>query len=210
MHSITRSDEAELSSVMVGGSGWGPPYDSTVVDLRATADPAWARTLILGATLVFMGFVPLPLATVFTEALAQGVRVYLAAVTNPEARSAIRLTLLVASIAVPLNVIFGLAGAWAVTRFDFRGKNILNALIDLPFAVSPVISGMIYVLLFGAQGWFGGWLVDHHLKIIFATPGIVLATTFVTFPFVARELIPAMEAVGTEEELAALTLGANG
>jgi sulfate transport system permease protein len=211
VHFILRSDEAELASVMIGGSGWGSPHGAAVVDLRATADPTWARALILGATLVFIGlFVLLPLATVFIEALAQGVHVYVAAVTNREARSAIRLTLLVASIAVPFNVIFGLAAAWAITRFDFRGKTLLNALIDLPFAVSPVISGMIYVLLFGAQGWFGGWLSDHHLRIIFAAPGIVLATTFVTFPFVARELIPLMDAVGTEEELAALTLGANG
>jgi sulfate transport system permease protein len=155
-------------------------------------------------------FVLLPLVVVFTEALREGIRVYLAAISNPEARSAIRLTLLVAAIVVPLNVAFGLAAAWTITRFDFRGKNLLSTLIDLPFAVSPVISGMIFVLLFGAQGWFGGWLSAHHLKVIFAVPGIVMATTFVTFPFVARELIPLMQAIGTEEELAALTLGASG
>jgi sulfate transport system permease protein len=193
------------------GAGWGGAETPANAVARATADPAWARRLILGAAIGFMAlFVLLPLAAVFTEALRDGVRVYLAAVTSAEARSAIRLTLTVAAIAVPLNVIFGLTSAWAITRFDFRGKHLLSALIDLPFAVSPVISGMIYVLLFGAQGWFGGWLSDHNLKIIFATPGIVLATTFVTFPFVARELIPLMESVGVEEELAALTLGANG
>jgi sulfate/thiosulfate transport system permease protein len=147
---------------------------------------------------------------VFTEALRQGVRVYLAAVTSDEARSAIRLTLLTAAIAVPLNLVFGLAASWAITRFDFRGKNLLTTLIDLPFAVSPVISGMIFVLLFGGQGLLGGFLARHGLRIIFAVPGIVLATTFVTFPFIARELIPVMEAGGREEELAALTLGAGG
>ncbi len=205
-----RSDEAELTSVIHGAS-WGGAETPDKAIARATADPTWARRLILGAAIGFMAlFVVLPLMAVFTEGLRDGVRVYLAAVTSGEARSAIRLTLTVAAIAVPLNVIFGLTSAWAITRFDFRGKHLLSALIDLPFAVSPVISGMIYVLLFGAQGWFGGWLSEHHLKIIFATPGIVLATTFVTFPFVARELIPLMESVGIEEELAALTLGANG
>jgi sulfate/thiosulfate transport system permease protein len=204
------SDEAEFSRLT--SCGWtstsdGPPAHP----LSAIADPPWARALILIAALSFMAlFVLLPLAAVFTEAFREGLRVYVAAISNPEARSAIRLTLLVAAIAVPLNVTFGLAAAWAITRFDFGGKNLLSALIDLPFAVSPVISGMIFVLLFGAQGWFGAWLAVHHLKIIFAMPGIVMATTFVTFPFVARELIPLMEAIGTEEELAALTLGASG
>jgi sulfate transport system permease protein len=175
----------------------------------ATAEPAWARAILIGVALVFLGlFVIVPLVTVFAEALSQGVRVYLAAITKPQARSAIRLTLLAAAIAVPLNLVFGLAAAWSITRFEFRGKNLLATLIDLPFAVSPVISGMIYVLLFGAQGLAGGWLVAHGLRIIFAVPGIVLATIFVTFPFIARELIPVMEAVGVEEEVAALTLGA--
>jgi len=178
---------------------------------HATSEAAWARILIAGTAMLFLGvFLIIPLVAVFTEALRQGVRVYIAAITNAEARSAIRLTLLTASIAVPLNVVFGLAASWAITRFEFRGKNLLTTLIDLPFAVSPVISGMIFVLLFGAQGLLGDWLAAHHLRIIFAVPGIVIATIFVTFPFVARELIPVMEAVGTEEEQAALTLGASG
>ena len=178
---------------------------------RATEDPAWARWLIIGLAMGFLGiFLFLPLGSVFAEALNKGVGLYFAAITKPEARSAIKLTLLTAAIAVPLNLIFGLAASWAITRFEFRGKNLLTTLIDLPFAVSPVIAGMIYVLVFGAQGWFGGWLTDHDIRIIFAVPGIVLATTFVTFPFVARELIPVMEATGADEELAAITLGANG
>ncbi|HVC43608.1 MAG TPA: sulfate ABC transporter permease subunit CysW [Candidatus Binataceae bacterium] len=178
---------------------------------RAIADPPWVRALIIGAALIFLAlFLVIPLAAVFVAAFAQGVGVYLAAVTNPEARSAIRLTLLTAGIAVPLNMIFGLAAAWAITRFDFRGKNLLTTLIDLPFAVSPVIAGMLYVLLFGAQGLLGQWLADRGIRIIFAVPGIVLATIFVTLPFVARELIPVMEASGTEEEQAAITLGATG
>jgi sulfate/thiosulfate transport system permease protein len=205
------SDEAEYSPLGLAGLTAKNTVEVSVAPPRATSDPPWARATILGLALAFMGlFVVLPLTAVFVEALREGVRVYLAAITDPEARSAIRLTLLVASIAVPLNVIFGLAAAWTITRFNFRGRSLLNTLIDLPFAVSPVIAGMIFILMFGAQGWFGEWLTDHHIKIIFATPGIVLATTFVTFPFVARELIPLMEAAGTEEELAALTLGANG
>jgi sulfate/thiosulfate transport system permease protein len=204
------SDEAEFSR-LTPNFGWLPGPAEIAAPHRATADPAWARMLILSAALGFLAlFVVLPLAAVFTEALREGLQVYLAAISDQEARSAIRLTLLVAAIAVPLNVAFGLAAAWTITRFDFRGKNFLSTLIDLPFAVSPVISGMIFVLLFGAQGWFGGWLSAHHVKIIFAVPGIVMATIFVTFPFVARELIPLMEAIGTEEELAALTLGASG
>jgi len=178
---------------------------------HATSEAAWARILIAGTAMIFLGvFLIIPLVAVFTEALRQGIRVYIAAITNAEARSAIRLTLLTASIAVPLNVVFGLAASWAITRFEFRGKNLLTTLIDLPFAVSPVISGMIFVLLFGAQGLLGDWLAAHDLRIIFAVPGIVMATIFVTFPFVARELIPVMEAAGTEEEQAALTLGASG
>jgi sulfate transport system permease protein len=187
-------------------------YGDTRARMRhATSEAAWARILIAGTAMLFLGvFLIIPLVAVFTEALRQGVRVYIAAITNAEARSAIRLTLLTASIAVPLNVVFGLAASWAITRFEFRGKNLLTTLIDLPFAVSPVISGMIFVLLFGGQGLLGDWLAAHDLRIIFAVPGIVIATIFVTFPFVARELIPVMEAAGTEEEQAALTLGASG
>jgi sulfate/thiosulfate transport system permease protein len=177
----------------------------------ATTEPPWAQRVIIGVAMVFVGvFLIIPLIAVFTEALRQGIYVYLAAITNREARSAIRLTLLVAAIAVPLNTVFGIAAAWAITRFEFRGKNLLTTLIDLPFAVSPVIAGMVYVLLFGSQGLLGPWLVARGIHIVFATPGVILATTFVTFPFVARELIPVMEALGVEEELAALTLGAGG
>jgi sulfate transport system permease protein len=189
-----------------------PVHDDPRAALQAaTSDPPWARALILGVAIMFLAvFLIIPLVTVFLEALRQGIGVYIAAVTNPEARSAIRLTLLTASIAVPLNLVFGLAASWAITRFEFRGKNLLTTLIDLPFAVSPVISGMIYVLLFGAQGLLGNFLAAHGIRIIFAVPGIVLATVFVTFPFVARELIPVMQALGAEEEQAALTLGASG
>ena len=148
--------------------------------------------------------------TVFAEAFRKGWQVYFAALVEPDALSAIALTLLVAAIAVPLNLVFGIAAAWAIAKFDFRGKQLLTTLIDLPFSVSPVIAGLIFVLLFGAQGWFGPWLIEHDVKIIFAVPGLVLATIFVTFPFVARELIPLMEAQGREEEEAAIVLGASG
>jgi sulfate/thiosulfate transport system permease protein len=198
-------------SPLAKAAHWVPVVEATANLRRATEDPAWARGLIIGVAIGFLGiFLIIPLASVFAEALNKGVGLYYAAITNAEARSAIRLTLLTAAIAVPLNLVFGLAASWAITRFEFRGKNLLTTLIDLPFAVSPVIAGMIYVLMFGAQGWFGGWLTDHHIKIIFAVPGIVLATVFVTFPFVARELIPVMEASGADEELAAITLGATG
>jgi sulfate transport system permease protein len=177
----------------------------------ATTEPAWAQRVIIGLAMVFVGvFLIIPLIAVFTEALSQGVNVYLAAITNREARSAIRLTLLVAAIAIPLNTVFGIAAAWAITRFEFRGKNLLTTLIDLPFAVSPVIAGMVFILLFGSQGLLGPWLMARGIHIVFATPGVILATIFVTFPFVARELIPVMESLGVEEELAALTLGAGG
>jgi sulfate/thiosulfate transport system permease protein len=180
-------------------------------DRRASGDPAWARALLLGAAFLFLAlFLFLPLAAVLVEALRDGFGAYLTAILDPETRSAVRLTLLTMLVAVPLNVIFGVAAAWAVSRFDFRGKSVLVTLIDLPFAVSPVIAGMIYVLLFGAQGLFGAFLTTHGIKIIFAVPGIALATTFVTFPFVARELIPFMQAQGPEEEEAALVLGASG
>jgi len=196
---------------MLGDSSWIASLDPGDRMRPATAETRLGRMLIIAAALVFLGvFLVIPLIAVFTEALRQGIRVYLAAITSAEALSAIRLTLLAAGIAVPLNLVFGLAASWAITRFDFRGKHLLLTLVDLPFAVSPVIAGMIFVLLFGAQGWFGGFLARHDLRIIFAVPGIVLATAFVTFPFVARELIPVMEAAGREEELAALTLGASG
>ncbi|MBI3802671.1 MAG: sulfate ABC transporter permease subunit CysW [Nitrospirae bacterium] len=178
---------------------------------RAQTEPWVVRWLLIGLALLFLGiFLLVPLVVIFAEALQKGVGLYLASFQDPEAWSAIRLTLLTAGIAVPLNLIFGIAAAWAIAKFDFVGKNVLTTLIDLPFAVSPVIAGMIFVLLFGLQGWLGPWLRDHDLKIIFAVPGIVLATIFVTFPFVARELIPLMQAQGTEEEEAAIVLGASG
>jgi sulfate transport system permease protein len=178
---------------------------------NATKDPPWVRALVIGVTLAFLGFVLLlPLATILQEAFKKGAQVYFAALVEPEARHALWLTLKTALIVVPVNTIFGLAAAWALTRFPVRGKNLLITLIDLPFAVSPVIAGMIFVLLFGLQGLFGHWLRAHDLKIIFATPGIVLATMFVTFPFVARELIAFMQAQGKDDEEAALTLGASG
>jgi len=177
----------------------------------AMRDPAWMRAILLSVALVFVGlFLVLPLIAVFSYAFEKGLDVYLASLVDADARAAIRLTLITAAISVPANTIFGIAAAWLITRFTFRGKNLLVSLIDLPFAVSPVIAGLIYVLLFGAQGWLGPWLAAHDIKIIFAVPGIVLATTFVTFPFVARELIPLMQAQGSEQEQAALTLGASG
>jgi sulfate transport system permease protein len=171
----------------------------------------WLKWLLVTLTLAFLTlFLFIPLAAVFTEALRKGATAYLESFSDPAALEAIKLTLLTASIAVPLNLAFGLAAAWAIAKFNFVGKNLLITLIDLPFAVSPVISGLIYVLLFGLQGWLGPWLSEHDVKIIFAVPGIVLATIFVTFPFVARELIPLMQEQGSEEEQAALSLGASG
>jgi len=178
---------------------------------NATTEPRWVRALLISAALAFMTlFLFVPLATVFFEAFKKGVDVYLAAITEPDALSAIKLTLIATLISVPLNLVFGLAAAWSITKFDFRGKSLLLTLIDLPFSVSPVIAGLIFVLVFGLQGWFGEWLRDHDLKVIFAVPGIVLATVFVTFPFIARELIPLMQAQGIEQEEAARVLGANG
>ncbi len=178
---------------------------------EATLEPVWVRVLLMGVALAFLTlFLFIPLAAVFAEALKKGWQVYVAAIIEEDALSAVRLTLLTAAIAVPLNLVFGVAAAWTIAKFEFRGKNLLLTLIDLPFSVSPVISGLIYVLLFGAQGWFGPWLRDHDIKILFAVPGIVLATMFVTFPFVARELIPLMQSQGSEEEEAALVLGASG
>jgi sulfate transport system permease protein len=177
----------------------------------ATHESPWVRRTLIGVALAFLTlFLFVPLAAVFYEALRKGVDVYLAAVIEEDALAAIRLTLLTAAIAVPLNLVFGVAAAWAIAKFEFRGKNLLVTLIDLPFSVSPVVSGLIYVLVFGLQGWFGETLRDHDLKVIFAVPGIVLATVFVTFPFVARELIPLMEAQGKDEEEAAVVLGASG
>lgn len=174
-------------------------------------EPRWIRALLISVALGFLAlFLLVPLAAVFAEALRKGWDLYLAAIVEPDAWAAIKLTLLVAAIALPLNLLFGVAVAWAVTRFEFRGKQILVTLIDLPFSVSPVVAGMVFVLLFGSQGWFGPWLQDNDLKIVYALPGVILATLFVTFPFVARELIPLMQAQGSEEEQAALTLGASG
>lgn len=171
---------------------------------------ALVRWALIGVAMLFLVlFLFLPLASVFAEAFARGWRTYVASVRDPEAGAAIRLTLLASGIAVLLNSLFGLAAAWAISRFSFRGKNLLISLIDLPLAVSPVVSGLIFVLLFGLHGWFGGWLDDRNIRILFAVPGIVIATVFVTFPFVARELIPFMQAQGSEEEEAALVLGAS-
>ncbi len=177
----------------------------------ATRELPLVRWVIVTLGLGFFAlFLLLPLAAVFFEALRKGAGVYLAAIAEPDALSALKLTLLAAAIAVPLNLVFGVWAAWAVSKFDFRGKSLLVTLIDLPFSVSPVVAGLVYVLMFGAQGWFGPWLQAHDLKVIFAVPGIVLATVFVTFPFIARELIPLMEAQGREEEEAATVLGASG
>jgi sulfate transport system permease protein len=179
--------------------------------VAARRDPPALRWTLIVVCFGFLGlFLLVPLASVFISALAKGAPAYLRALSEPEAISAIRLTLLTAGISLPLNLMFGLAAAWAITRFDFAGKQLLITLIDVPFSVSPVISGMVFVLLFGAQGLFGRWLMDHDIRIVFAAPGLVLATTFVTFPYIARELIPTLQALGTEEEEAALTLGASG
>lgn len=177
---------------------------------KSISEPFWVRALLITIALAFLGlFLFVPMAAVFAGALKKGIAVYFQSLVDPETLASIRLTLLVAALVVPLNTLFGIAAAWAITKFDFPGKNVLLTLIDLPFTVSPVISGMIFVLLFGAQSALGAWLIEHGIKIIFAVPGIVLATTFVTFPFVARELIPLMQSQGIEEEEAALTLGAN-
>lgn len=177
----------------------------------ARTEPEWVKWTLITIAVSFLGLVlVVPLAAVFVEAFRKGAGVYFDSIREPAALAAIRLTLLATAIAVPLNAVFGLAAAWTIARFQFAGRNLLLTLIDLPFAVSPVISGLIYVLLFGAQGWFGPWLISHNLRVIFAVPGIVLATIFVTFPFVARELIPLMQEQGSEEEQAAVILGASG
>lgn len=176
-----------------------------------TTEAPWVRFLLITVALIFVFlFLILPLAAVFTEAFRKGFGAYLAALQEPDAWSAIQLTLIAAAIAVPLNLVFGVAAAWAIAKYEFRGKSFLTTLVDLPFSVSPVVAGLIYVLIFGAQGWFGPWLQAHDIKVIFAVPGIVLATVFVTFPFIARELIPLMQAQGNDEEQAAIVLGASG
>jgi sulfate transport system permease protein len=173
--------------------------------------PALGRTVLIAVALLFLGlFLVLPLLTVFVQALAKGIGAYAAAIVDPTAWAAVKLTVLVAAIAVPFNLVFGVAAAWAIAKFEFRGKSTLISLIDLPFAVSPVIAGLIFILLFGSHGWFGGYLRLHHVRVVFAVPGIVLATIFVTFPFIARELIPVMQSQGKADEETALSLGATG
>ena len=192
----------------------GPLLQAPAVIRRkqiSVTEAPWVRYTLTGIALLFVFlFLVLPLAAVFTEALRKGLGAYLAALKEPDAWSAIQLTLLAAAIAVPLNLVFGVAAAWAIAKYEFRGKSVLTTLVDLPFSVSPVVAGLVYVLIFGAQGWFGPWLQAHDIKIIFAVPGIVLATVFVTFPFIARELIPLMQAQGNDEVQAAIVLGATG
>jgi sulfate transport system permease protein len=191
-------------------SAISPPLAQSTKPM-ALQDPSWVRYILIGLSLLFIGlFLILPLAMVLIEAFAKGWSAYASSLTHPDTLSAMRLTLMTAAIAVPLTTVFDVSAAWAIARFEFRGKNLLITLIDLPFSVSPVIAGLIYVLIFGAQGWLGPWLSEHNIKVIFAVPGIVLATLFVTFPFVARELIPLMQEIGHEEEEAALSLGASG
>ena len=201
---------------MAGATTFRPAAASAFGQTRfearaATRETSLVKWLILGTALSFFAvFLLMPLIAVFVEALRKGWETYATALVDPDALSALRLTLLAAAIALPLNLVFGVCAAWAIAKFEFRGKHFLITLIDLPFSVSPVIAGLIYVLVFGAQGWLGPWLAEHDVKIIFAVPGIVLATVFVTFPFIARELIPLMQAQGKEEEEAAVVLGANG
>jgi sulfate/thiosulfate transport system permease protein len=207
---MEHAPDSGIGRIVLENFGWlGEKSDRPV--RPAVSDPAWVQWGLIAISIGFMGlFLFLPLAAVFVEAFAQGAHVYFAAITSSEAAAAIRLTLLTAAIVVPLNVTFGLAAAWTLTRFEFPGKQALLTVIDLPFSVSPVISGMIFVLLLGVRTPIGGWLVDHGIQIIFAKPGIVLATLFVTFPIAARELIPVMQVTGRDEEEAAIVLGANG
>ncbi len=185
--------------------------DKVVTQQRALQDPTWVRWGLTAIAISFISlFICVPLGLVIFQAFSKGLQAYWSALSNADTLSAIRLTLLVAIITVPLNTLFGIIAAWAITRFEFKGKSFLTTLIDIPFSVSPVISGFIFVLLFGAEGWFGNWLVEHDIKIIFAAPGIILATLFITFPFVARQLIPLMQEMGNQEEEAALSLGAGG
>lgn len=184
---------------------------SVEVRHEATNEPAWVRALLIGLAIVLiLAIVVLPLAIVIVEALSEGVGAYFTAIADPDTLSAMKLTLLVAALTVPANLVFGVGAAWAITKFRFRGKNLLLTLIDLPFSVSPVVAGLVFVLLFGAHGWFGAWLQANDIKVIYSTPGIVLATIFITFPFVARELIPLMQAQGADQEEAAASLGAGG
>lgn len=184
---------------------------STINNSPPTTETRGLRIVLIGSALLFLGvFLFVPLAAIFTEALRKGWEVYGQSLVDPDALAAIKLTLFIAAICIPLNLLFGLAAAWSIAKFDFRGKSLLITLIDLPFSVSPVVAGLVYVLLFGAHGWFGEWLAANDIKIIFALPGMILATLFVTFPFIARELIPLMQAQGQEEEQAAIVLGASG
>ncbi len=187
------------------------PHPAAAALRKATTEPLWVRLLLTGIALLFLAlFLVLPLIIVFSEAFARGAELYWASISEPAALHAIKLTLIAAAIAVPCNVIFGLAASWAIAKFQFKGRQLLITLIDLPIAVSPVIVGLSLMLIFGARGYLGDWLMDHDVRIMFAVPGIVLATIFITFPFVARELIPLMQEQGREQEEAALTLGANG
>jgi sulfate transport system permease protein len=192
-------------------AGYAVSYTHTRQAHHPRPRPRLGRLLLIALTLAFLGvFLVLPLLAVFVQAFAKGVSAYLGAISDPMAWAAIKLTLWVAATAVPLNLVFGIAAAWAIAKFEFRGKNTLITLIDLPFAVSPVIAGLIFILIFGANGWFGGYLRAHHIRVVFALPGIVLATLFVTLPFIARELIPVMQAQGKDDEETALSLGASG
>ena len=187
------------------------PFEPLIQKNAVITEARWVRVALTAAALIFLlGFLLMPLIAVFVEALRNGIGAYFEAIVEDDAMAAIRLTLTVSLIAVPLNLVFGVFAAWAITKHSFRFKQLLITLIDLPFSVSPVVSGLIYVLIFGAQGWAGPWMSEHEFKVLFAVPGIVLATTFVTFPFIARELIPLMQAQGTDDEQAALSLGANG
>ena len=200
-----------MSEALAQGPIAGPRDETLRPPASVVTERRVVRWLLIAVALTFLGlFLVLPLLTVFAQALAKGWGAYFAAFAEPDAQAAIRLTLIVAAIAVPFNLVFGVAASWAIAKFEFRGKNLLVTLIDLPFSVSPVVSGLIYVLVFGSRGLFGPFLVEHDIQIIFAVPGIVLATIFVTFPFVARQLIPLMQEQGTAEEEAALTLGASG
>jgi sulfate transport system permease protein len=204
------------ASLMAGAvaARFGAPNSGSATRFEAniaTRDTPWVKYTVLGVGLAYFAlFLLLPLIAVFVEAFRKGWDAYIAALVEPDALSAIKLTLIAAAISVPLNLVFGVAAAWAIAKFDFPGKHVLITFIDLPFSVSPVVAGLIYVLIFGAQGWIGPWLSEHDIKVVFAIPGIVLATIFVTFPFVARELIPLMQAQGKDEEEAAVTLGASG
>lgn len=187
------------------------PKKSSKPEKLSTTEPRWVRWVLTSIALTFIGlFLVLPLAAVFTEALRKGFDAYVEGLREPDAWAAIKLTLITAVIAVPLNLVFGVAAAWCIAKYEFKGKAFLTTLIDLPFSISPVVAGLMYVLVFGAHGWLGPWLAEHDIKIIFAVPGIVLATVFVTFPFIARELIPLMQSQGNDEEQAAIVLGASG